>query len=249
MKNLVNTLFKGQAEPKHIFTPQDEGEGIPLGNSGFKWNPKKHSALLITGQPGTGKSVLSNEIFKNLEKMTDEYELIIINKGWTSESELPTNSELVRETHTVKYGEGWDKINTVLRTLYSEMKYRVRDENEGKPPKRTIVHISGIFNDYDRRKELDALDVDTLLYLISQGRQVGVHFIIETQSGDLSVVPRSILANITQKVVFNLSMESECDILGITDNYWKTVAKEVATGKGILIRNSDELKHFSFSPN
>lgn len=249
MKNLVNTLFKRQAEPKHIFTQQDEGEGIPLGNSGFKWNPKKHSTLLITGQPGTGKSVLSNEIFKNLEKMTDEYELIVINKEWIPGDELPTNPDLVRESHIIQYGEGWDKINTVLRTLYSELKYRVRDENGGKTPKRTIVHISGIFNDYDRHKELDALDVDTLLYLISQGRQVGVHFIIDTQSGDLPLIPRSILANITQKVVFKLSMESECDILGITDNYWRTVAKEVGTGKGILIKNSDELKHFSFSPS
>lgn len=249
-------LIKKTPEPKFIFPTSQEKviteNSIPLGNSNHYWNTDEESVLFITGTVGTGKTVISREIFNYLDENPEKYEYVQINGSAYDNEFLISKNNIIRAQESA-IEDGCMNVNNLLENLRLELEHRLKTISDSNKKdykdnglKNIIVKVNNVFT---LDQEVSNFNDNTLIELIEKGKPVGINIIFECLPEMVDELPERLLNNLNYKIIFRIDPNHDLQKLGIYDSQVIKRIINTPVGSGIIQDSNKDINDFSFSPN
>lgn len=189
-----------------------KGFSVTIGTNekgiGVRVDLEKYGNLILVGSQMTGISDLTNQII--LEQVQhnspDDLKLLVID-GFINQIDLPAGSPHL----LLPKVRAWDKVESTIKWLRSEIEYRLQNQNSQSQPKILLV-ING-YNEI-----IGFSDAEYFLErILTQGKSVNVYTVI-TFDYLASNLSKGILANNGAKVIFKPTTRQMARSSGIPES-------------------------------
>lgn len=205
--------LESQAELENLYDPEEELKfalGQTYGSNPVEIDLSASPHMLVSGAPGSGKSVILQSIAKQIG-LRDNFRLTVFDPTGVEWSQ----KDLRRQDRILQSNEA---LATELEQLEDELQYRYsRMDVEGvnhstlmktpEPYKILLLDYATKFLDGDGVDKTDEVAVakhelakKRLFKLLRLGRAAGIHVIIGTQRFDFGMMPGESLANISTRI-------------------------------------------------